>query len=543
MNIEKLFSWRYIVCLSLIFTEKFFFTLRINASLIDDRIQSYTELNKFSVTDIIISVTVLFVFSICLIYLISKVIDKIHSKISFYVLILFTAFLVAISFKMFFDIADYPWSHLGPNIYGNIESAKILSSVKLLWFLTPFIISYIFVIFLQKNIHNIFNFLGILSLVLIMFMSYNILSWNKLRSSYGHTDKYFNNQTELKKQRKVVWILFDGFDPEIAFSNKEHSYKLSNFIELKNNSVTHHKLFAPADKTFFSIMSSFIGEDAKGKKYRNHRVSMISRNNKEIPFTMENTIFGRIKSDGFSSSITGYGFHPYCFLFKVKCKTFNRPLKWYDGILNILHVRHIYQLLNIEWERDFNTSIINSMYEFIESPTNLVFIHNYIPKLCFRCTHGLAGFAEKYYKYKFRAKDEVSAYTLTIKVIDSLLGEILNKLDTEQYKKEDTLLILSSDHWASKEMKFKSREMNPKDSVYPALFIAKILGDNQKIELLEPDSGIHIQELVHKFLKKEISTHLDIKHFFEQKSGYNVIINRKPFLEDTINTTKQYKKD
>jgi len=524
VNIEKLFSWRYIVCLSLIFTEKFFFTLRINASLIDDRIESFFDLNIFSITDIIISVTVLFVFSICLIYLISKIIDKIHSKISFYVLILFTAFLVAISFKIFFDIADYPWSHLGSNIYGNIESAKISSSVKLLWFLTPFIISYIFVIFLQKDIHKIFNFLSILGLVLIMFMSYNILSWNKLRSSYGHTDKYFNNQTELKKQRKVVWILFDGFDPEIAFSNKEHSYKLSNFIELKNNSVTHHKLFAPASNTFFSIMSSFIGEDAKGKKYRNHRVSMISRNNKEIPFTMENTIFGRIKSDGFSSSITGYGFLPYCFLFKVKCKTFNRPLKWYDGILNILHVRHIYQLLNIEWERDFNTSIINSMYEFIESPTNLVFIHNQIPKLCFRCTHGLAGFAEKYYKYKFRAKDEASAYTLTIKVIDSLLGEILNKLDTEQYKKEDTLLILSSDHWAPQIlMKFKSREMNPKDSVYPALFIAKILGDNQKIELLEPDSGIHIQELVHKFLKKEISTHLDIKHFFEQKSGYNVI--------------------
>ena len=279
MNIEKLFSWRYIVCLSLIFTEKFFFTLRINASLIDNRIESYTELNKFSITDIIISVTVLFFFSICLIYLISKVIDKIHSKISFYVLILFTAFLVAISFKMFFDIADYPWSYLGSNIYDNIESAKISSSVKLLWFLTPFIMSYIFVIFLQKNIHKIFNFLSMLGLVLIIFMSYDILSWNKLRSSYGHTDKYFNNQTELKKQRKVVWILFDGFDPEIAFSNKEHNYNLSNFIELKNNSVTHHKLFSPGDDTFFSMMQLFIGEEAIGRKYRNHRLSMISKNN------------------------------------------------------------------------------------------------------------------------------------------------------------------------------------------------------------------------------------------------------------------------
>ena len=61
----------------------------------------------------------------------------------------------------------------------------------------------------------------------------------------------------------------------------------------------------------------------------------------------------------------------------------------------------------------------------------------------------------------------MSAYTLTIKLIDSLLVKILNKLDTEQYKKEDTLLILSSDHWApQRSVKFKSREMDPKHSAF-----------------------------------------------------------------------------
>ena len=41
------------------------------------------------------------------IYLILRITDKIHGKIPFYILILFTTFLVAISFKMFFWIADY----------------------------------------------------------------------------------------------------------------------------------------------------------------------------------------------------------------------------------------------------------------------------------------------------------------------------------------------------------------------------------------------------------------------------------------------------
>tara|TARA_B100001057_G_C22854645_1_gene952258 strand:- start:364 stop:2019 length:1656 start_codon:yes stop_codon:yes gene_type:complete len=538
MNAKKLFLWKYIVCLSLVISETFYFTLRIGTTLINDRDYSYVALNRYPISDIIISVAVVFVFSICLIYLILKITDKTHSKIPFYILILFTTFLIAISFKMFFDVADYSWHHVGSrNFYTNIKDAKTALLVRVLWFLTPFIASFIFVIFLRKDIHKIFNFLSILGLVFFVLMSYQMFSLKKLYSSFDRQDKYYNSQTDLKKQRKVVWIIFDEFDPEIAFSNQEHNYKLSNFIKLKKNSVTHHKLFSPSNYTFYSIPSMLIGEYVKDFDLRKHRLIMTSKDNKEIPFTTENTIFGRIENDGFSSSITGWGFHNYCLIFQVKCKIFNEPLKWYDGILAILHVNHIYAfLLHRGWHRDINPQIIKSMYEFIESPTptNLLFIHNRVPHLCHKCRDGLAGLAEKFYDYKFRTKDgplklvsdRRAAYYLNIKLVDSILGEILNKLDAKEYKKEDTLLILNSDHWAKPGTSgiFPSREMDPKNSAYPALFIAKILGDNQKIELFEPDSGIHIQELVHRFLKKEISTHQDIKHFFEQKSGVDVYL-------------------
>ena len=537
MNAKNLFSWKYIICLSLIISETFYFTLRIGATLIDDRDYSYIALNRFTISDIIVSVAVVFVFSICLIYLILKITDKTHSKILFYRLILFTIFLVAISFKMFFDSVDYSWYNVGfVNFIRHIKDVKTAWLVRILWFLLPFIASFIFVILLRKDIHKIFNFLSILGLVFFVLMSYQMFSLKKLYSSFDRQDKYYNNQTDLKKQRKVVWIIFDEFDPEIAFSNQEHNYKLPNFIELKKNSVTHHKLFAPAKGTFFSIPAMLIGEHVRGFEQRKHRLIMISKDNKELPFTMENTIFGRIENDGFSSSITGWGFHSYCLIFQVKCKIFNEPLKWYDGILTIAHANLIYHfLLHRGWHRDINPYIINSMYEFIESPTptNLLYIHNRLPHLCHLCRDGLAGLAEKFYNYKFRTKDgpltlmsdRIPAYLLYIKFVDSILGEILNKLDTNlEYKKEDTLLILNSDHWANHNGigHFPSRKMDPKNSAYPALFIAKILGDNQKIELFEPDSGIHIQELAHKFLKKEISTHLDIKNFFEQKSGVDV---------------------
>ena len=160
MNAKKLFLWKYIVCLSLVISETFYFTLRIGTTLINDRDYSYVALNRYPISDIIISVAVVFVFSICLIYLILKITDKTHSKIPFYILILFTTFLIAISFKMFFDVADYSWHHVGSrNFYTNIKDAKTALLVRVLWFLTPFIASFIFVIFLRKDIPKIFNFL------------------------------------------------------------------------------------------------------------------------------------------------------------------------------------------------------------------------------------------------------------------------------------------------------------------------------------------------------------------------------------------------
>ena len=63
MNTKKGFSWKYIVCLSLIISEIFYFSLRTQATLINDRDYSYIALNRFIISDIIVSVAVVFVFS------------------------------------------------------------------------------------------------------------------------------------------------------------------------------------------------------------------------------------------------------------------------------------------------------------------------------------------------------------------------------------------------------------------------------------------------------------------------------------------------
>jgi hypothetical protein len=528
MNENKLFSWKFIIGLSLLISETFYFTLRIGKMLKDDMGHSYIALNKFAVSEIIISTVVLFIFSICVISLILIINNTEKNKFPFSILILLTTFLLAISFKLLFDIADFSWHHVGWKfIYSDIKNRKIILFLRLFWFLAPFIASLILVILLKKNIHKILNFLSIFGFVLFALMSYQVLTLQKLHSSFNKKDIYHNNHSALKKNRKVIWIIFDEFDHEIAFSRNEHNFKLPNLTKLKNNSVTHNKMFAPALNTFFSLPSILIGEYVSGAKFKNHRYIMISKDKKEFPFTIENTIFGKINNDGFTSSITGVGFHSYCLMIQVKCKVFNQPLKWFDGILHILHEKHINAfILRKGPHRDISPMIVKSMYDFIEAPnpTNFLFIHNKIPHTCHNCKDGLAKMAEDHFNTK--ANKDTEAYLLNIRFTDYLIGEILKKINTKNYKEGETLLILNSDHGARPDAvgTFESRKKDPPQTPYPALFIAKILGDNQKLEIFDPDSSIHVQELVHQFLKKEISTHLDIEKFFKEKSGYDVFI-------------------
>ena len=223
-------------------------------------------------------------------------------------------------------------------------------------------------------------------------------------------------------------------------------------------------------------------------------------------------------------------------VFLVKCKVHNEPIKWYDGIFNILQINRIKShFFKIGSHRDINPSILNSMFDFIKSdnPTNLLFVHNRIPHLCHQCEDGLAGMAEKYFNFKFRKKDNYlnlitdrrDAYLINLKLSDSIVGEILNLLNNDNYIDNETLVIFSADHWAKNAYgKFKIRSNNEDNKPYPTLFIAKILGDNNKFEIIEPDSGIHVQELVQNFLNKKINTHLDIYKFFQSKIGFQVLM-------------------
>ena len=151
MKNHNLFSFRVSLILSLILTESYFFTLRLPSSMISDRALSYIALNRFQISDILISLLTLLIFSFICVTLYFYIIKKINKNLDFFLVLAF-AFVLANLIKIFFDYADYSWHYVGSrNVYPIISKTLIKKFFFLIWFLLPYIFSLIIVFSLRKK--------------------------------------------------------------------------------------------------------------------------------------------------------------------------------------------------------------------------------------------------------------------------------------------------------------------------------------------------------------------------------------------------------
>ena len=101
MKNHNLFSFRVSLIFSLILTESYFFTLRLSSSMISDRGLSYIALNRFQISDILISLLALLIFSFICVILYFYIIKKINKNLDFFLILAF-AFVLANLIKIFF---------------------------------------------------------------------------------------------------------------------------------------------------------------------------------------------------------------------------------------------------------------------------------------------------------------------------------------------------------------------------------------------------------------------------------------------------------
>ena len=432
------------------------------------------------------------------------------------------------------------------------------SFLRLIRFFIPYLICFLIIVKFPSIKFKILRFAKILGYVFFVIVLYELTSKSLINNHKENKiiPNYENN-------RKVLIVLFDAFDPGIAFNKKNLKF-MNNFNSLIEQSFTHNKMYAPAKWTVESMPSILLGKQTKGFVINDSKYFMKTNDKELIEWNYTNSLFGKVHNMGVNSAVISSVFSPgqskpskitpigstlhYCKnLEKLSyCKSPN-IFYWFSGIFEIFSIVkklktfddlfetnffdkkekskiNNYHEINKIDEYSFKKNIdindidgndiikINEINELIRKKENhLYFIHADIPRLP-------SDYAKNIFEIESK-NDEVN-YLLNLKLSDIVLKKIIEIFKEDLNDKYMYLFI--SDHW------YRRRENSKSRNYYPSLFIAKMSDDDTKIQSFKNSSMYHISDLIVNYFEGKVESNSEIKNFLEKKEFSEPMINFQP---------------
>ena len=329
----------------------------------------------------------------------------------------------------------------------------------------------------------------------------------------------FKNQkrSEVQFDRRVVFVVFDEFDPTVAFKDEEKLQKfLPNFKNLIDKSYFSPNALPPAKATAESIPAMLMGKPTIGNFLTGDGTLRVATSpNEAIQFAEENTLLKALPGGPEALSIMGF-YHPYCKIFSTsKCISFlyhnlpGNPLEIKTLIPRAMtgEIRNSFKLL-----AETTKHQIELIPHFLKDRSSqFIYLHFNIPHLE---AHYAADFLNEPLK-----KTADDSYFQNLRLSDAVLGKILSVLANDSKNNDQVMLIICSDHW------FRSSKNKLDDSKgLPALMIVNLSGEKSKLLNSKKISTHHLTELALSYLKGEMNSYKEIEHWYSLKPIFQTYI-------------------
>ncbi|HXG68857.1 MAG TPA: hypothetical protein VNO70_27410, partial [Blastocatellia bacterium] len=136
-------------------------------------------------------------------------------------------------------------------------------------------------------------------------------AWAISSFSEGHTA--FPPGDSNSSGNRVVWMIFDEMDYQIAFSTRPATLDLPEFDRLRRESIFATNAYPPADETSLSMPALITGKKISRIAQVNPSQILITYtgSDKAVNWNGEPSIFSRANEAGFSTALAGW-YLPYC---------------------------------------------------------------------------------------------------------------------------------------------------------------------------------------------------------------------------------------
>lgn len=320
--------------------------------------------------------------------------------------------------------------------------------------------------------------------------------------------------------RRVVWVIFDEMDYGLSLDTRSGmASSLPNFSRLSAAAISATKAFSPGRDTLYSIPALLSGTGLSGITIApQNKLVLFDRAQQGRQFGPNSALFSRLPAGPKSATVLGF-YHPYCKIFPElqACHStyFGNAGRWYDSLTFFSEplfsaarrtswANHLLpEVLLYQFDPMYRISkqAMGRLAHSLQNPaSSLDFIHLNFPHL------------PNVYMRRLLQQPlttDVHAYEQNLVGADMVLGSIVHELQA-MAKKQDILLIVSSDHWL--------RTHSTQAATVP--FIAWKVGAAQPFVLNRPFNTGYTGALAINFLEGKLVTQAAMADWLSETEFY-----------------------
>ncbi|MFY9556126.1 MAG: alkaline phosphatase family protein [Blastocatellia bacterium] len=337
---------------------------------------------------------------------------------------------------------------------------------------------------------------------------------------------------------RVIWLVFDELDQQVAFSERPESLHLPELDRLRGQAIYASNAYPPADHTLISMPALITGQLLSKTKLAHPSELMITAAGSErsASWSSQPNLFSRARQAGFNSAVVGW-YLPYCRIVGdslVSCYWYSSDESELAGglitpIRDLVNTTPLLSILASQVgiidtkasQRRERQNHLNAYMGVLErakiaaaDPSlGLILLHWPVP-------HGPSIFNRL--KNDFELDGETS-YLDNFLLVDRALGDLRRSME-EAGTWDETIVLVTSDHWWRDDIwrtnypwTEQDRELSQGHNDHRIPFVLKLARQSRAVEYGSEFNTIVTHDLLLALLKGELSDAESVINWLDQR--------------------------